>query len=70
MFMIWFFKNIKFQELNAILTIDCPVGKSLLYLELQKGFDARAKTQKVAHEEEQKRQEQESLIKEQMEVSP
>ena len=40
----------------------------MLYLELEKRFDERAKVQKVLEEEEQKRKEQEFIIKQQMKV--
>ena len=54
--------------LYYIFILDCPKGKSLLYNDLEKRFAERAKQQKVSQEEEKKQKEQESLIKEQMEV--
>ena len=56
------------SSLHSISPIDCPQGNSLLYWDLQKRFDERAKRQQAFEEEEQKQKAQESLIKQQMKV--
>ena len=49
--------------------IECEKDKSLLYMELEKRMIKRAEKQKQAAEEEQRRTDQEILIKQQMEVN-
>eukprot|EP00795_Rhopilema_esculentum_P015571 gene15571-6838_t len=57
-------KNEWINQIQA--SIECEKGKSLLYMELEKRMVERAKKQKQAAEEEQRRTDQETLIKEQM----